>query len=102
MVTASLLLLSRAHRYGLAVVAVLSLATLATIALVFLLSIRLRRAEISTMSRIGAAPGRVAAILGTEILLVLTASVLLAGLLTALATTWDEELFRWILLSEYR
>jgi len=88
------------RQYVLAAVALVGAATLATIALVFLLSIRLRRAEIRTMTRIGAAPGRVAAILGTEILLVLAASVLLAGLLTAAAATWGDEMFRWLLLSE--
>ncbi|UCG73968.1 MAG: ABC transporter permease [Chromatiales bacterium] len=87
------------RQYVLAAVALVGLATLATIALVFLLSIRLRRAEITTMTRIGAAPGRVAAILGAEILLVLVASLMLAGLLTALATAWGDELFRWILLA---
>lgn len=88
------------RQYVLAAVALVGAATLATIALVFLLSIRLRRAEITTMTRIGAAPGRVAAILGAEILLVLVASLVLAGLLTALATAWGDELFRWILLAD--
>jgi putative ABC transport system permease protein len=87
------------RQYVLAAVALVGAATLATIALVFVLSIRLRRAEIATMTRIGAAPGRVAAILGVEILLVLAASLLLAGLLTALAAAWGGELFRWILVS---
>jgi len=88
------------RQYVLAAVALVGVATLATIALVFLLSIRLRRAEIHTMTRIGAAPGRVAAILGAEILLVLVASLVLAGILTALATAWGDELFRWILLAD--
>ena len=84
----------------LAAVALVGAATLATIALVFLLSIRLRRAEIRTMTRIGATPGRVAAILGTEVVLVLVASGLLAGLLTVVAAVWGEEVFRWLLFSE--
>jgi putative ABC transport system permease protein len=88
------------REYVLAAVALVGAATLATIALVFLLSIRLRRAEIRTMTRIGAAPGRVAAILGAEIMLVLAASVLLAGLLTVAAAAWADEIFRWVLLSE--
>jgi putative ABC transport system permease protein len=90
------------RQYVLAAVALVAAATLATIALVFLLSIRLRRAEILTMTRIGAAPGRVAAILGAEITLVLLASGVLAALLTLLATAWADELFRWVLLSGYR
>ena len=44
------------RQYVLAAVALVGIATLATIALVFMLSIRLRRAEIRTMTRIGAAP----------------------------------------------
>lgn len=90
------------RQYVLAAVALVGAATLATIALVFMLSIRLRRAEIRTMTRIGAAPGRVAAVLGAEIMLVLIASVLLAGLLTALAAAWGDEMFRWLLVSENR
>jgi putative ABC transport system permease protein len=88
------------RQYVLAAVALVGAATLATIALVFLLSIRLRRAEIRTMTRIGATPGRVAAILGTEVVLVLVASGLLAGLLTVVAAVWGEEVFRWLLFSE--
>jgi putative ABC transport system permease protein len=87
------------RQYVLAAVALVGIATLATTALVFLLSIRLRRAEIHTMTRIGAAPARVVAILGSEILLVLFASLVLAGLLTAIATAWGETLFRWLLIS---
>jgi putative ABC transport system permease protein len=88
------------RQYVLAAVALVGGATFATIALVFLLSIRLRRAEISTMNRIGAAPARVVAILGAEVLLVLATSLVLAGLLTGLATAWGDELFRWILLAD--
>ena len=87
------------RQYVLAAVALVALATLATIALVFLLSIRLRRAEIRTMTRLGAAPGRVITIIGSEILLVLIASVLTAALLTGVATAFGDELFRWILLA---
>ncbi|MGD8977336.1 MAG: hypothetical protein PVG91_07000 [Gammaproteobacteria bacterium] len=87
------------RQYVLAAVVLVGIATLATIALVFMLSIRLRRAEIRTMTRIGAAPGRVAAILAAEIMLVLIASLLLAGLLTALAAAWGDEMFRWLLLA---
>lgn len=87
------------RQYVLAAVALVGLATLATIALVFLLSIRLRRSEIHTMTRLGAAPGRVIAIIGSEILLVLIASVMTAALLTGVATAFGDELFRWILLA---
>jgi len=90
------------RQYVLAGLVVLALGTLSTIALVFSLSIRLRRAEIATMTRIGATPARVSTIMAVEILLVLLAGVVAAGLLTMVVTTWDEELFRWMLLSQTR
>ena len=90
------------RQYVIGAVALVGVATLATIALVFLLSIRLRRAEIETMTRIGAPPARIIAILGSEVLLVLTASLLVAGLLTAAVTVWGDDLFRWLLLREIR
>jgi putative ABC transport system permease protein len=85
------------RQYVLAAVGLVGVATFATIALVFLLSARLRRGEIDTMTRIGAAPGRVAAMLGTEIALVLVTSTVLAGALTWVATLWGESLLRWML-----
>jgi putative ABC transport system permease protein len=85
------------RQYVLAAVGLVGVATFATIALVFLLSARLRRGEIDTMMRIGAAPGRVAAMLGAEIALVLATSVVLAGALTWFATLWGESLLRWML-----
>jgi putative ABC transport system permease protein len=85
------------RQYVLAAVGLVGVATFATIALVFLLSARLRRGEIDTMTRIGAAPGRVAAMLGAEIALVLVTSTVLAGALTWVATIWGETLLRWML-----
>jgi putative ABC transport system permease protein len=90
------------RQYVIAAIVLVGLATLATLALVFLLSNRLRREEIRTMTRIGASPGRVAAVLGTEIALVLAAGLLLAALLAALATAFGDEIFHWLLLSESR
>jgi len=87
------------RQYVLAAVLLVAAATLAAMALVFFLSIRLRRQEILTMTRMGAAPGRVAAILCAEIFLVLCASLLLAGILSLLAAAWGDSLFRWLLLS---
>jgi putative ABC transport system permease protein len=87
------------RQYVLVAVALIGAAALATTTMVFLLSMRLRRAEINTMVRMGADPGRVAAILGAEILLVLTASLALAGGMTVVATAWGEELIRWMLFS---
>jgi putative ABC transport system permease protein len=87
------------RQYVLAAVLLVGLATLAVIILVFVLSVRLRRNEILTMTRIGAAPGKVMAILATEVILVLATSLILAGLLTGLAASFGEELFRMILVS---
>jgi putative ABC transport system permease protein len=64
----------------------LGLATIATAALVFALSVRLRRREIETMRKIGAPRGRVRAVLACEVLLVVVASVAIAGALTALVS----------------
>jgi len=85
------------RQYVLAAVALVGTAAFATTAMVFLLSVRLRRSEIDTMTRMGADPGRIAAILGCEVLLVLTASLVLAGLLTAMVTAWGEEMVRWMI-----
>jgi putative ABC transport system permease protein len=62
----------------------LGLATIATAILVFALSIRLRRRELDTMRKIGASRGHMRAILATEVLLVVVASVAIAACLTAI------------------
>ena len=85
------------RQYVLAAVGLVGVATFATIALVFVLSARLRRGEIDTMKRIGAAPGRIGAMLGAEIALVLATSVVFAGTLTWFATLWGESLLHWML-----
>jgi len=61
----------------------LGAATLATAVLVFALSVRLRRREIDTMRKIGASAGRLRAVLATEILIVVSASMAIAAALTA-------------------
>jgi putative ABC transport system permease protein len=61
----------------------LGFATIATAVLVFALSIRLRRRELDTMRKIGASGGRMRAVLGSEVLMVVVASVVIAAALTA-------------------
>ena len=61
---------------------VVGFATLATTLLVFILSIRLRQREILTIRKIGGTRRRIRAILTTEIIIVISVSVLLAFLLT--------------------
>ena len=62
----------------------LGAATIATVVLVFALSARLRRREIDTMRKIGASGDRVRAVLATEVLIVVAASVTIAATLTAI------------------
>lgn len=64
----------------------LGLATLATAALVFALSVRLRRREIETMRKIGSPRRRIRAVLATEVLIVIVASVAIAAALTAIVS----------------
>jgi hypothetical protein len=80
-------------------VIVISLATLATATLVILLSLRLRRREITTMVRIGGERSRVVGVLATEIGFVLALGVLLAAVLTALTAAYGSQLIRSIILS---
>ncbi|MCK4815566.1 hypothetical protein KA005_07340 [bacterium] len=61
---------------------VVGFATLVTATLVFVLSIRLRQREIMTIRKIGGTRMRIRAILATEIIIVITMSILFAFLLT--------------------
>ena len=61
---------------------VVGFATLVTTVLVFILSIRLRQREIMTIRKIGGTRKRIRAILATEIIIVITMSILFAFLLT--------------------
>jgi len=71
--------------------------TLATAALVFLLSLRLREREIETIVKIGGSPARVAAILVSEIVVVLVLGAAFAGVLAVLASRYGSEAIRmWI------
>ena len=74
------------------------LAALATAVLVFALSLRLRKREIETMAKIGGSRVRVAGVLITEIAVVVLASVVLAGILTALTTRFASTAVRLLLL----
>jgi len=57
--------------YVIAAILIIATATLATASLVFLLSLRLRRREIETMVKIGGSRGSVAAVLASEVVVVL-------------------------------
>jgi len=74
----------------------LGCATLATAALVFALSVRLRRRELETMRKIGASRGRMRAVLASEVLLVVVASVLIAAVLTLAVTRFGGLVLRYL------
>jgi putative ABC transport system permease protein len=85
--------------YVVAAVVFVGGSTLATTVLVFLLSLRLRRGEIATMIKIGAPKSAVATVLSLEVVLVVAASLLLAGLLTAASARYAPEIVRTLVQS---
>ena len=76
----------------------LGVATTLAVALVFALSLRLRRQELSTMTRIGASRFRLIAIVGWEILMVIGLSGGMAAGLTFVTRQFGEDVIRWFLL----
>jgi len=76
-----------------------AIATLATAALVFMLSLRLRRREIETMTKIGGSRFHIGTLLTSEVVAVLVAGVLLAGGLTVLTSQFGAGIIRALLLS---
>lgn len=75
-----------------ALVGVISLATLLTIALVIGLSIRLRRDEISTISKMGCSRGTIAAMVIGQTLIILAVCALTVTGLTLLTDAYGREL----------
>ena len=86
------------REFVVAALLLVAVATLATAALVFLLSLRLRRREIDTISKIGGSRLSIGTLLVSEIVAVLLAGVVLAGLLTLLTAQFGEGLIRALLL----
>ena len=85
--------------YVVAAIGIVAAATLATTALVFLLSLRLRRREIETLVKIGGARRSVAAVLASEVVVVLSLGVLLAAGLTLVTSRFGSAAIRALLLS---
>ena len=83
--------------YAVAALSIACTAAAATSALVFLLSLRLRKREITTLHKIGAPKTRVFAILSSEILLILVTSAVIAAALTALTARFGEAAIRSLL-----
>jgi len=82
-----------------AAILLVAAATIATAALVFLLSLRLRRREIETMTKIGGSRWSVGTILVSEVAAVLVLGVFLAGVLTLVTSQFGPGIIRAWLLS---
>ena len=85
--------------YVVAAILIVAVATLATAALVFLLSLRLRKREIETMVKIGGSRLSVAAVLVSEVVVVLVLGAALAGGLTLLTSRFGSAAIRTFILS---
>ncbi len=84
--------------YMIAVIALISLVTLLTITLVFVLSIRLRRAEMMTMSKMGCSRYKIASILGSQITIILAVSAIIASILAVATNVYSPLLVRLFIL----
>ena len=87
------------QHYVVAAVVVVGFSTLVTAVLVFLLSLRLRRREIITLHKIGGSKPRVISILASEIVIIVSAAVLLAGALTLLTARYGAEIIGRLVLN---
>jgi putative ABC transport system permease protein len=76
------------QRYVLVAMALVGVATTAVVLLVFLLSLRARRSEMDTMSRLGGSILSINSLMLAEIAIVLLSSCVLAVLLTAVTALW--------------
>lgn len=83
--------------YMIAIIALVSLVTLLLMTLVIVLSIRLRRAEILTMTKMGCSRFTIASILGSQIAIILVASIAVAVLLTLATNAIGAELVRYFI-----
>lgn len=84
--------------YLVAIVLVVSLVTLLTLALVVVLSIRLRRQEIVTMTKMGCSRFAIGSVLGSQVVIILAVSVLLATAMTLVTDAYAPELVRLLIL----
>jgi len=86
------------QRYVLVAMVLVGIATAAVVLLVFLLSLRARRAEMETMSRLGGSKVAIGSLMLAEIALVLFASALLAALLTGATLIWGGPLLQAVVM----
>jgi putative ABC transport system permease protein len=76
----------------------IGIATAVIIALVFMLSIRLRRREISTMYKMGGSRGRIRQMLGMEIVMVAVSGVVVAVLMTLAVNRFGLQLIEQLIM----
>jgi len=84
--------------YIVTAVIVVGFSTLATAVLVFMLSLRLRRREITTLHKIGGSRRHVLCILASEIVVVVLLGAAFAGLLTTLTARFGPTVIRAMIL----
>jgi putative ABC transport system permease protein len=87
------------QRYVLVAMALVGVATAAVVLLVFLLSLRARRSEMDTMSRLGGSSLAINSLMLAEIAIVLLSSCLLAALLTAVTLLWGGPLLQAVVMN---
>ena len=87
------------QRYVLVAMALVGVATAAVVLLVFLLSLRARRAEMDTMSRLGGSSLVVSSLMLAEIGIVLLSSAALAAMLTGITLIWGGPLLQAVVMN---
>jgi len=80
-----------------AIIATVSASTIITIALVFLLSIRLREKEITTIFRLGCSRMATSGFIAAEIIIIAVVSAILAGILFMLIWSQSDTIFKQII-----
>ncbi|GIW78329.1 MAG: membrane protein [Gemmatales bacterium] len=88
----------RVRTFVLAGALLLGIATILLVVLVFMLSLRLRREEVATLTKIGGSRSRIIGILACEVFLVIVSSGAIATALTLATAQFGESLIRWFLL----
>ena len=84
--------------YMVALTTVVSFVTLLTSALVIVLSVRLRRDEIATMSKMGCSRFAIASILGSQIVMILGVGIASAAALAMVTDAYGREIVRLLVL----
>lgn len=84
--------------YMIAIISVVSCVTLLLMALVAALSVRLRRTEITTMTKMGCSRFTVASVLGSQIAIIVAVSISIASLLTLATSSFGPDLVRYVIL----